>query len=147
MEVDVECVVLTRCVAAVCGGTVTVWPVSGQLAAPSSHADGGGRYAASLRLAPVYGGSWISLAVGLSDCPPWCVEVCDKEMEKDGGWTGRVKADCLSVMNINGLQIPLLSYGSPLWDGGSPSSLPLTLAALYKHTNTHLNLQHYSSFV
>lgn len=40
--------------AAVFGGTVTVWPVSGQLAAPSSHADGGGRYAASPCLAPVY---------------------------------------------------------------------------------------------
>ena len=53
--------------------------------------------------------------------------------QRDGGWTGRVRADCLSVMNINGLQVCLSSSGSPslkagmgpkMQDGGCPSSSP-----------------------
>lgn len=71
------------------------WSVSGQVAASSSHADGGGRCGITSLSSCLYRGSWIYLSVGLSDSPPWRVEVCDREMEKDGGWTGRVRADCL----------------------------------------------------
>lgn len=45
----------------------------------------------------------------------WFVEVCDREMERDGGWTGRARADRYSVMNINGLQVSLSSSGLPFW--------------------------------
>lgn len=94
---------------------VTVWSVSGQLAASTSPPNGGGRCTITSLTSCLYRGSWIYLSVGLSDSPPRRAGVCDREMERDGGWTGRVRADCLSVMNINGLQVSLSSSGSPLW--------------------------------
>lgn len=75
----------------------------------------GGRCGITSLSSCLYRGSWIYLSVGLSDSPPWRVEVCDREMERDGGWTGRGRADCLSVMNINGLQVSLSSSCAPLW--------------------------------
>lgn len=129
-----------------------VWSVSGQLAAPGSHADGGGRCGITSLSSCLYRGSWIYLSVGLSDSPPWRVEVCDREMERDGGWTGRVRADCLSVMNINGLQVSLPSSGSPLWkqawseDVGWRWAVLLPSLSTYSQTciqNTHKHTQSY----
>lgn len=39
---------------------------------------------------------------------------CETERERDAGWTGRVRADCLSVMNINGLQVTVFSSSLPV---------------------------------
>lgn len=45
-----------------------------------------------------------------------------------------MKADCLSVMNINGLQVSLPSYGSALWEGGGTASLPPLFTDLHQNT-------------
>lgn len=78
----------------VCDGAVRIRTAG--LAASTSHADGGdGRCGFTSLSSCLYGGSGIYLSVSLSDSPPWRVEVCDREMERDGGWTGRVRAHCL----------------------------------------------------
>lgn len=69
--------------------------------------------AASPRLPLVYAEEVESICLLVCQSLPWRVEVCDREMERDGDWTGRVRADCLSVMNINGLQVSLSSSGLP----------------------------------
>lgn len=152
-----SCVTLACDVVSVCSAAVAVWSVCGQLAASASRTDGGGRCSITSLSSCLYRGSWIYLSVGLSDSPPRRVEVCDREMERDGGWTGRVRADCLSVMNINGLRVSLSSSGSPAlktdtgWgcgEGGGPSSFPPSrftrpLAALYVQ-NTHKYTQSYT---
>lgn len=146
----------TRGVVTVCSVAVTAWSVSGQLAASSSHPDGGGRCAITSLSSCLYRGSWIYLSVGLSDSPPRRAEVCDREMEGDGGWTGRVRADCLSVMNINGLQVSLSSSGSALWKQAwdqrcgmevahPPPPLPLFALTDFLHcthrTNTNIQIR------
>lgn len=130
------------------------WSVTGQRAASSSsHADRGGRCGITSLSSCLYRGSWICLSVGLSDSPPWRAEVCDREMERDGGWTGRVRADCLSVMNINGLRVSLSSSGSPSLETGvgrgcgmevaHPPSLPLyVLADSYRTKKKTLSVTH-----
>lgn len=65
------------------------------------------------------GGSWICLLV-------WQtlrrVEECDREMERDGGWTGRVRADRHSVMNINGLSSSGFTFQA--WENDVESTSP-----------------------
>lgn len=131
--------VLARDVITVCSVPVMVWSVSGQLAASSSHADRGGRCGITSLSSCLYRGSWICLSVGLSDSPPWRVEVCDREMERDGGRTGRVRADCLSVMNINGLQVSLSSSGSPLWKQTWDEDVAWTWPILLPFLSTYLH--------
>lgn len=120
---------------AACRGAVAV-RACGQLVASSFHPDGRGRCSITSLTSCLCRGSWIYLSFGLSDSLPWCVEVCDREMERGASWTGRVRADCLSVMNINGLLVSLCSSGLPFWKQaweanvgwlGSPSSLAHTV--------------------
>lgn len=75
---------------------------------------------------PLYRGSWIFASVGLSDASSTHrVELCDTEMEKDGGRSGGVKADCLSVMNINGLRASTLHIWPPALLPPPPPTSPV----------------------